>query len=189
MGNLAPLAVSLPFGIMAFVRYDPTLPIQRWIGWAVAFLLNGWLSTNWMGLWGNAAMKSELERRLAKELPPPSDRIFVGFARPSYRGLLDPHEDVGFLFTDDSAIHFLGEIHRVSVLRSAVTSVRVRSNIHTWLGLGGWISIEGEEGGKPFRLLVEPRERSTLLGNRSVRSAWIERLRKWVRGGGSQASA
>jgi hypothetical protein len=189
MGNLAPLALSLPFGVMACIRYDPTLPVQRWIGWAAAFVLIGWLSTNWMGLWGNSAMKSELERRLAKELPPPSDRVFVGFARPSYRGLLDPHEDVGFLFADDAAIHFLGETHRVSVSRAAVGTVRSRPNIHTWLGLGGWMSIEGEEGGQPFRLLVEPRERPTLFGNRSVRSAWIERLRNWLKSGGPQAKA
>jgi hypothetical protein len=48
------------------------------------------------------------------------------------------------------------------------------------LGLGRWISLEGVADGKPIRLLIEPRERPTLLGNLLFSKALAGRLRRWM---------
>ena len=46
--------------------------------------------------------------------------------------------------------------------------------------LGRWVSLEGKSGGKEIRLLIEPRERTTLLGNRLYGTRLLHRLKKWA---------
>jgi hypothetical protein len=58
--------------------------------------------------------------------------------------------------------------------------VRFRANVHTVIGLGRWISIEGFADGKPIRLLIEPRERPQLLGNLRYSKRLAQRIRRWA---------
>ncbi|MFQ3587158.1 MAG: hypothetical protein SNJ76_05790 [Fimbriimonadaceae bacterium] len=134
-----------------------------------------------MGLYDNEAMRRESEARLAaRGGDKPGERYFVGFARPSYTGLLDPHEDVGFLIVHADRLEFLGERHDLVVDRSRIESIRFRRSIHSWVGLGRWVSIEGAIEGKPFRMLVEPREMGTLRANRRFGSRLRKRLQDWL---------
>ncbi|HQU19670.1 MAG TPA: hypothetical protein PLA92_11545, partial [Fimbriimonadaceae bacterium] len=129
-------------------------PVVAWVGMCL------------LGLAGNESMRGQLIRLL--KLPPPTheeSRWFVGFSRPSHFGLLDPHEDIGFLRLTPTAIRFEGERYRVEIPTPAGERVRFRANAHSWVGLGRWISIEGTLEGQKIRMLVEPRERATLLGN------------------------
>ncbi|HRK20399.1 MAG TPA: hypothetical protein PLX06_01235, partial [Fimbriimonadaceae bacterium] len=59
-------------------------------------------------------------------------------------------------------------------------AVRLRPNPHSWAFLGGWVSVEGKLEGEPVRMLLEPRERPTLWGNRRLRGAFKNRIEKWL---------
>lgn len=184
LGNLIPLLFALPFavwGATTLVRtgevFGPGLwqfslaPVVAWFGMCL------------LGLAGNESMRGQLIRLL--RLPPPSheeSRWFVGFSRPSHFGLLDPHEDIGFLRLTPTAIRFEGERYRVEIPTPAVERVRFRANAHSWVGLGRWISIEGTLEGQKIRMLVEPRERATLLGNLILSGEIRRRLAEAIKG-------
>lgn len=179
-GNLLPMAACLPFLVAGLALYRPGDGFARPSMWLLAaFPVAGWIAANFLALPGNAAMRRALARRFGE--PPTDDAWFVGFARPSYRGLLDPHEEVGFLSLERAAIRFRGETHEVSLPRESVRNVRFRPNPHSWVGLGRWVSVEGEVDGTRVRLLVEPRERATLLGNRRLGSQMRDRIATWAR--------
>jgi len=167
-GNLVPLAVALPFLVagLAMVRPDDLArPVPLVL--LALFPTVGWIALNALASRGDAAMRAVLERRLSRRFPAPvvAGPWFVGFARPSYVSALDPHEDLGFLFVTADAVVFVGETQRVELPRGSILRVGRRANPHTWLGLGGWVTLEGEVEGKPVRMMVEPRERRTLRGN------------------------
>lgn len=174
IGNLLPILCAAPFGILGLVlMYREGALLGR--GFAVFSLtpIVGWLAVNWLGLFENGAMRRAMERR-AIHLP--DERWFVGAATPTFVGLLDPHEDVGFLWIDDENIGFFGEHLRISIRRASVTSIRFRPNIHSLIGLGRWVSIEAVIDGHPAQLRIEPRERPTLFGNRRLSRAIRDRL-------------
>lgn len=131
-------------------------------------------------------MREALEKRSTM---PPHQRVFVGFASPAFRNALDAHEDIGFLEFHDDKLVFRGDSKQVELPRAAIKSASLRANIHSWLFLGGWVSIDGEIEGKPVRLLVEPRERGTLLGNRRLRKGLRQRVQDWIRRGSKQDEA
>lgn len=184
MGNLVPLACMAPFGIagalvMMRAREVTLVGVALW----VAGLVAGWLAVNRFGFYGNAAMKRELQRRLlAKAGRDASSGTFVGFARPSYTGLLDAHEDLGFLFLDAEQLEYIGEVHHVKFTRAQALGARFRPNIHSALGLGRWVGIDASVDGKPIRLLVEPREHPTLLANRRLGAELRAAIDDWCRG-------
>ncbi len=88
--------------------------------------------------------------------------------------MLDAHEDVGFLAFGPYELEFIGDTKRVRFVREQITRVHFLPNVHTLLGLGRWIGIEAIINGMPVRLLVEPRERNTLLGNLAL-SSWLKK--------------
>ncbi len=184
MGNLLPALLCLPFGVAGILlyRHDGSLTIRSLL-MLIAFPSVGWLATNLLGLCGNSEMKRLLARRLATAYPDLAEEpLFVGFARPSYYGFLDPHEDVGFLILHSQKIDFYGESLRFDLPRTSITDIRFRPNPHSWVMLGRWVSIEGVLDGKPVRMLVEPRKHGTLLANRAESAKLRDRLKKWRAG-------
>lgn len=181
LGNLIPALLCVPMGVMAVFAYDPERPLAAApFLWMAGFVAAGWAATNLFGLFDNAAMRAQMEAMWARSGGDRSrPRWFAGMARPKYRGLLDPHEDVGFLVLGDDALEFFGEEVRVSVAKAEIAQVRYRANMHSWVLLGRWVSIEGESGGVRFRLLIEPRERSTLIGNLMVGNELRARIEAW----------
>jgi hypothetical protein len=181
MGNLIPLLCMLPFaafGVYHMLAWQSVTPIG--VSFCVLALVVGWLAVNQFGFFGNQKLKQEIQLKvLAKAGRDASSGIFVGFARPSYMGLLDAHEDLGFLFLEEDGLEYLGELHHVSLSRADVLGVRYRANVHSTLGLGRWVSIEARHKGKPVRLLVEPREAKTLLGNRKSGTTLKREIEAW----------
>lgn len=176
-GNLLPVglaAIPLLIGILVAVRTGNTLGSA--LAWVAASPIVGWLSGNAFGLLGNGALRREIARRV----PHPSAALFVGFASPGYWGLLDAHEDVGFLYRTNDRIVFSGERTQVVLPRAGVRRVGFRPNPHTWALLGGWVCVEAEVDGRRARLLVEPRERPTLIGNARLARRLIRELRAWA---------
>ncbi|MCW5936703.1 MAG: hypothetical protein KIT11_05295 [Fimbriimonadaceae bacterium] len=179
LGNVLPLLVGLPFlvvGVLEFARGG------TWaLAWLAGFPVATWLATNFLSPLASAGLKEEVARRLQRERPfEKVERHFVGFARPGYRGMLDPHEDVGFLLLHADRLEFYGAERHLELWRSEVKAVRFRPNPHTWVGLGRWVSVEGVSAGKPVRLLVEPREKATLIGNLVESGSVRRKLAAWL---------
>ena len=143
----------------------------------------GWLALNSFGLFENLQMQKELEQILKNRKDTlASESWFVGLTTPKYRGLLDAHEDVGFLEILPDRLSFTSETRRIEFLANEVRRVRFRANVHSLVILGRWVSVEGESAGKPIRMLLEPRERPTMLGNFRESSVLRNRLAQWAKG-------
>ncbi len=182
-GNLIPLVVASPFAVAGALMYRPAIgPELRSMLWLSAFPIVGWVAVNVFGFWGNSDMRREMMRRLQRQRPDlRAPMWFGGFARPKYQSLLDPHEDIGFLILTDEAIEFFGETVQVALPLDQVTGVGRRANPHTWIGIGGWIAIDGELAGQKVRMLFEPRESNFVIGNRKVARQIGERLAEWLK--------
>ena len=159
-----------------------TLPTHDFLGTGVDYLLlatvAGWIALNFFGFYQNGAMRRQLEKKLS-DLP--QERVFVGCTSPKYTGLLDAHEDVGFLVFGDRALVFVSETKTVDLARNEIKRVMFRPNVHSLLGLGRWIAIEGAKGSHEVRMMIEPRERNTMLGNVLIGGALRKRIEAWRR--------
>jgi len=182
MGNLLPGLLAAPFGFWGLYSMWRTGEILgRGLLWLTLVPIVGWISVNFLGLYQNRAMRKEMDLRLRTERPnPPYRRYFVGMATPAFRGLLDPHEDVGYLLLHNDKVEFFGERIRVEIARSEVKEIRVRPNVHSMIGLGRWVSIEASVDGKDARLMVELRQRPTLFGNLLMSRTLVKKLHKWL---------
>lgn len=183
LGNVVPALVWLPVmgaGIAVMVVRAQILGLG--LDLVAAATVLGWFALNQFGSYYNGQMRRQLERILKAQGEDLSgDPNFVGFATPRYSSLLDAHEDVGFLRLMPDRLRFVSETRTVEVMRSDVAGARFRPNVHTMVGLGRWVSVEGVSGGKPIRLLVEPRDRITMLGNLRQGKRLLARIRKWLK--------
>lgn len=181
LGNLIPMLFSAPFaGIGLYALWKSGNLLDRGLIWLALAPAVGWIALNFTGLFENRKIQREIEMRLLADRPKPTyRRYYVGMATPAYRGVLDPHEDLGILLLHPDTVEYFGERHRVELPRSAVKEIRYRPNIHSWVGLGRWISLEATLDEKPVRLLVELRQRHTLLGNLRMSRTLMKKLRKW----------
>lgn len=182
--NLLPTAAMLPVGVALAAAWPREGLSPKVLLLAAAFPAVGWAAVGLLGLAGNGGLRREMERRLDRTIPGCRDpRMFVGFAGPGYRSALDPHEEVGWLLVRPDGLELFGDASRVWLRRDEVAAVGLAPNAHTWLGLGGWVAVEGESGGNPVKLLVEPRERATHFGNLALRKALAAQLAHWARTG------
>lgn len=184
LGNLIPATVWLipaayGLAVMASTRIllGPGLVLL-----GVSTIL-GWLALNSFGLFENLQMQKELEKILeSRKDKLGAESWFVGLTTPKYRGLLDAHEDVGFLEILPDRLSFVSETRKIEFPLSEVRSVGYRANVHSVVLLGRWVSLEGESGGKPIRMLLEPRESGTMLGNFRESRVLRARLVSWAKG-------
>lgn len=183
-GNLVPFVCALPFalwGVLTIVRDRAASPAS--LGWLGGGVLVGWIALSLFGFWGNSTMR----RMLSARLLPGDGSWFVGFASPKFAGLLDAHEDVGFLILGKDELTFAGDSRRVVLPKGCVVRVVFRPNVHTLVGLGRWVSVEGVVDGKPVRMLLEPRERSTMLGNLMLSGRLRREVEAWRKGEGASS--
>lgn len=138
----------------------------------------GWFGISIFGFWGNATMRRALEARIKDK----GERWFVGFASPKFAGVLDAHEDVGFLIFGKDSLLFAGDSLRVEMPKDSVVRVRFRPNVHTVVGLGRWVCVEGVVKGQPVRMFIEPRERRTMLGNLLISKKLKREIETWSAG-------
>lgn len=174
------MAAPAAYGIAQLMKSRDPLDLKA-LAWLAGSLGVGWLAVNWLGLFGNRAMRTQLLRRSLEAGESLADeRIFVGIASPTFKSALDAHQDVGFLFLEPSKLRFAGDHESIEIEKKSILNVGLQRNIHSWLGLGGWVTIDGILDGKRIRLNIEPRERDTLLGNRGLRKPLRDRLNKWI---------
>lgn len=166
VGNLLPLIVAAPFLVLGIIEFPHVGMTGKALWYFLGFIICAWIATNFLGNSGGAGLKAEIGKRLHHLRPfDHAQKTFVGFARPGFQGLLDPHEDVGYLIFHQDHLEFFGGKTNVELKATDITGVKFRANPHTWVGLGRWISIEGVSQNLPVRLLIEPREKATLIGN------------------------
>ena len=182
MGNLVPALLSLPVGVVG-----ACMMIQSGsLGGAGLIVLGlfpivAWTAVNYFGLFENGRMRQEMELKLRAAHSDLSSSIyFVGIATPGYVSSLDPHEDVGFLIVNPLHLEFFGDKLNINVKKSVIAEVRFRPNVHTALGLGRWISVEGVAEGQPIRLMIEVRECPTLLANKRLSKKVLSTLQTWL---------
>ena len=164
-----------------------TFRTQKIIGPGLWVLLGGqvvgWLALNLFGLFENGRIRRDSMRNLTLRRPPaPGPVVFVGCASSKHHSMLDAHEDVGFLAFGPQELEFIGDEKRMRILREQINNVRFLPNVHTIVGLGRWVSVEATINGLPVRLLLEPRERNTLMGNLAL-SGWLRKtIDDWRKG-------
>jgi hypothetical protein len=167
---IAPTAGGLYWIIRTTVLIGPGL----WV--LIAGQIAGWLALNLFGLFENGRIRRDSMRNLAYRQPPaPGPVVFVGCASTRHHSLLDAHEDVGFLSFGKYELEFIGDDKRMRILREQVQRIHFLPNVHSIMGLGRWIAVEATIGGLPVRLLVEPREKDTMLGNLLI-SGWLKHV-------------
>ena len=184
LGNVVPILfwiLPTAIGIYLTFRSPKIFGVGLWI--LAGGQLLGWVALNLFGLFENGRIKRDSMRNLALRRPPaPGPVIFVGCASSKHHSVLDAHEDVGFLAFGVHEIEFIGDERRMRILREQINRIRYLPNVHTIVGLGRWISIEATINGLPVRLLLEPRERNTLLGNLAL-SSWLRKtIENWRNG-------
>lgn len=200
----------LPMGYGVWRLYVASETIGPGLLWIAAGVVLGWLAMNFLGLYQNGRMRRDMLRSYHAERGGDGlEKVFVGMARPTYNSIVDPHEDVGFLVfhgegegpslrdpsyagtghesgserssrADSARLEYWGEKLKVVLRRSQIKSIGFRPNAHTLVGLGGWVSVEAIADGKPVRLMIEPRERSTLLGNVRFAKLLRRNLAAWL---------
>ncbi len=184
LGNLVPVLFWLPLivaGVWVMAARQEIVGLGLWL--LIGGTALGWLAVNLFGFWDNARMRRQLTLIMQAKGEPVAAAPFVGFATPKYSSMLDPHEEVGFLMLLPDRLRFLSEERVLEVPKEQIQSVRFRANVHTLIGLGRWISIEGTSDGKPIRLLIEPRERRTLLSNLSYGKSLRQKISRWLKEG------
>lgn len=182
------MLICVPFGVGAILFFDPSRGLSgASLLCAILFPAVGWLSLNWLGLWGNESMRRQVTRLYERTEPPPDwGRIWVGAARPAFRGVLDPHEEVGFLILRAEELEFFSETVRLKLPKSTLKAIRTGVNPHSLVGLGGWVVLVGEIDGQPILFRVEPRESPTLWGNVRQRRRLRDTLTQWLKSEGSE---
>jgi len=176
-GNLIPVLITAPFLVLAVQEITRFGVTGKAVGLSLAFLGFGWLAVNFLGLMGNGSLKKAIEMKFKDRYEYDSDhRYFVGFSRPRKYGLLDPHEDLGFLVFRKTGLEFFGEVHQIELDWKVIKSVSKRPNIHSLLGLGGWVAVEAMIGEKQVRLQIEPRVKGTHWGNARLRKKLVDEI-------------
>jgi hypothetical protein len=189
MGNIVPAFFWLPLAVYGVYIMFASHRIVTAGTWSlVGATVLGWIGLNLFGLFQNGVMRRRLARILNEDEDLPKDHAFVGFTTPKYSGLLDAHEDVGFLCFTPTALLFVGEARTVEMPRECVRGVVYRPNVHSLVGLGRWISVEGEASHHPVRMLFEPRERPTMLGNLLYGPRLRKKIEAWI-GGSDQSNS
>lgn len=176
MANLVPALFFVPVFVAGVLLYQRGLQIAGVICMS-ASLIVGFLAVNQFGLFHNQQMMRELEPLLDK---PKTSEWFVGLGKPGSVGLLDPHDDLGWLRIHPEQLEFIGEKGRYELQKKDIMGVRYRPNAHSVLGLGRWVSIEAKREGKSLRMLVEPRVYATHLRNKRESANLMRVLRAWL---------
>lgn len=176
MSNLTPLVAVAPFPALAWYLDRLQKPMFALVVWCLCPIIL-WLGINFFGLFQNRAIRKELSVRISADMM--GRAVFVGFSRPNRTQLIHHHEDVGWLILNPDSIEFIGDAQHHKIEKASVKSVRTKWNINTILGLGRWVCIDGVVESKPVRMLLESREKNSLLANFRFTKQLCIRIAQW----------
>lgn len=179
LSNVLPVIPFFPFPFIAVWLESHGYMEVAVVVW-VASPLVLWSSINFLALAFNESIKRRLKPlAFSMQSGPVMRTWFVGFALPHRRQMIHPHYDVGWLQLYSDEIVFVGERERTGLKKSEITGIGFSANIHTLLGLGRWMVIDGRTSTGRVRLLIEPRECRTLLGNLRLGKRMVAEIRRW----------
>lgn len=181
LGNLLPLLVASPIVVYGVLRANAAhnwFAIEALVSFVFGLVV-AYLGVNFLGLYGNRKMRLELGRRYSKG-DDGDLGWFVGVATPGYMNVWDAHEDIGFLKLSSEHLVFQGDSKKLEIPRNSIRRVSRKSNPHSYLLLGGWIVIDGILDHKPIRLLLEPRDRNSLLANKRISRQMLKEIQDWA---------
>ncbi len=183
MGNILPAAVWLPLvGVGLYIIFHSNRILGPGLVLVALAQPLAFLVVNYMGLFQNREIRFALWREV--QILRPHFRgyaLYCGFSSLEKTDLLDPHEDVGFVLLTTESLEFVGDGQLIRILPENVTGIRYRPNVHTLLGLGRWVCVEGKIEERKFHLCFEPREKKTLLANRKEGKVLHRKLKNWVK--------
>lgn len=181
MGNLIPMGLALVTAFtVAFAAKFVLEDLAYWAAIVTVTLVVTILSVNRFGLFQNEQMKRETLAALAKQSSSiPTQRHFVGIARPGFVGPLDPHQDVGFLWWDEERMYFRSAVNSITVTRMNVSRTALSANIHSLIGLGGWVSVTAKMGSTDQSFFFELRDAQVLFKNNRQRKVIFRELLAW----------
>ena len=132
--------------------------------------LAGWLGISQWGFYENARIDQELRAHTE------SDGELIGFVYRIPSPALDAHAEIGHLILADDAIEIKTETQTLKIQKSEVMAISREPNIHSLLGLGGWIvlTLKTSEA-----LKLESRKYNTMLRSRIHSKKLCEELRTW----------
>ena len=158
LGNLIPLGVALLVALVCF-------PLG-FFGQAIVGIGAAWLGVSQWGFFENVKIERELRARLGSE----GELIGFVYCRPPTA--LDAHAELGLMTILPDEIKVETEDESYLIRLADITNVDRQMNIHSLLGLGGWIALELETG-RNFRF--ESRKYPTMYqSNRRTNELFAE---------------
>ena len=150
---------------MALLFFKSGFVVQALIGVVVAaYGVNKW------GFYENSKIDQELRARTSKE------GELIGFVFRNPPTALDAHAEVGLLNIEPNKLEITTETDTYVIPKDQVIDILTQLNIHSLLGLGGWIvlSLTNE---KPFSF--ESRKHPNMRHSRIRSKKLIQELRTW----------
>ena len=162
MGNLVPLVFAVA-GAISTVRFGNFAA-------AITAIIAAWIGVNQVGFFANAIIDRELRQKTKAE------GELIGFVFQNSPNGLDAHAEIGLLAVHEESLVIVTEDQSYQLTWKDIDSIKREFNIHSILGLGGWIVLNLQSGEK-FKL--ESRKFNTMLKSRIRTKALIEELRFW----------
>ncbi len=124
-----------------------------------------WIGINFLGFFENSKIEAELRARLKVD-----DGEMIGFVFDRRADALDAHAEIGLMHISGGSIRITTEERLLSL---KISSVRREPNIHSLVGLGGWIRAETDQGS----IKIESRKYPTMLASARETNRLAERLK------------
>lgn len=124
-----------------------------------------WIGINFLGFFENSKIEAELRAKLGSE-----DGELIGFVFDRPADALDAHAEVGLLQLSGGNIRIATEERSLNL---RISSIRREPNIHSLVGLGGWIRAETDQGS----IKIESRKHPTMFASARETNRLAERLK------------
>ncbi len=173
LGNVLPGIPALAAGLWTYFALSQTTVAAALIIAAGVATFVQLVALNYLGFVGNARMRGQIAQAHGLD---PSQGFFVGFAPEDYMDIWDTHKDIGFLIVQAEELVFRGDTESFVIPWSEILSVELRKNVHSAVGLGGWVWIRTAQGA----FGIEPRTRPTLLASKKDRLEILRQIQKNV---------
>jgi hypothetical protein len=163
MGNIIPLLLFVTAGLLFFKLAPFVSPI--------AAIVAAWFGVSQWGFFENEKIDQELRARTGKA------GELIGFVFRKSTTALDAHAEIGLLTFEPDQLEITTEAATYFIFRDQIRDISNHINIHSLLGLGGWIVLN-LTGDKPFHL--ESRKYGTMRQSRIRTKRLKQELISWI---------
>ena len=151
--------------LCALAFYRLGVLVQATVGIAVA-----WFSVSHWGFFEN----SKIDRELREKVGP--DGELIGFVWLNCPTALDAHAELGLLNFTANELRIETEDKSYIIRLDEITEIGRQMNIHSRIGLGGWIAVKLENG---TTIRLESRMYPTMLKSMTRTKVLFKELSIW----------